>query len=58
VQKPEEEKKEDEEKKEVKWNPKAFDWTVTDGNPKDVLKVFKKIYPKLSHVINYNFRIK
>jgi uncharacterized protein YegL len=49
VQKPEEEKKEDEEKKEVKWNPKAFDWTITDGNPKDVLKVFKKIYPKLSH---------
>lgn len=33
----------EEENKEVKFNPNDYQWSLSDGRPKDILKIFTKM---------------
>lgn len=39
----EEEKEKEEDEKEVGWQKEDYDWTETNANPKDILKVYVKM---------------
>ena len=43
-------KEEDDELKEVKFNPGDYEWSLSNGKPKDVLKIYAKMMGDFHHV--------
>lgn len=45
------EQEQEEETKEVKFNPNDYDWTLSDGRSKDILKVYSKLSKNLTEQV-------